>query len=195
MFQYKESVLSPQWVILNWFVYWNRIPGGRLNIKMSSYQYRDPMSSLTWESPYLGKTVFILRRIPGLLQYTNVLYYIFFRSTYILLVTSFTHKYLVHDWLHISQKYQLCYTTKQIKTWNRCIINGHRSHWTHVWCICMYITCVNKTKATLWVHDDVIKWKHFPRYWPFVRGIHRSPVNSPHKGQWRGALMFSLICV
>ena len=44
-------------------------------------------------------------------------------------------------------------------------------------------------------HDDVIKWKHFPRYWPFVRGIHRSPVNSPHKGQWRGALMFSMICV
>ena len=25
-------------------------------------------------------------------------------------------------------------------------------------------------------HDDVIKWKHFPCYWPFVRGIHRSPV-------------------
>ena len=44
-------------------------------------------------------------------------------------------------------------------------------------------------------HDDVIKWKHFPRYWPFVRGIHRSPVNSPHKGQWRGALFFSLMCV
>ena len=44
-------------------------------------------------------------------------------------------------------------------------------------------------------HDAVIKWKHFPRYWPFVRGIHRSPVNFPHKGQWRGALMFSLICV
>ena len=44
-------------------------------------------------------------------------------------------------------------------------------------------------------HDDVIKWKHFPRYWPFVREIHRSPVNSLHKGQWRGALMFSLICV
>ena len=43
-------------------------------------------------------------------------------------------------------------------------------------------------------HDDVIKWKHFPRYWPFVRRIHRSRVNSPHKGQWRGALMFPLIC-
>ena len=43
-------------------------------------------------------------------------------------------------------------------------------------------------------HDDIIKWKYFPRYWPFVWGIHRWPVNSPHKGQWRGALMFSLIC-
>ena len=44
-------------------------------------------------------------------------------------------------------------------------------------------------------HDDVIKWKHFPRHWPLVRGIHRSPVNSPHKGQWRWALLYSLICV
>ena len=48
--------------------------------------------------------------------------------------------------------------------------------------------------AVVFTHDDVIKWKHFPRYWPFVRGIHRGPVNSPHKGQWRGALMYSLIC-
>ena len=40
-----------------------------------------------------------------------------------------------------------------------------------------------------------MKWKHFPRYWPFVRRIRRSPVNSPDKGQWRGALMFSFICV
>ena len=43
-------------------------------------------------------------------------------------------------------------------------------------------------------HDDVIKWKHFSRYWPFVQGIQRLTVNSPHKGRWRGALMFSLIC-
>ena len=39
-------------------------------------------------------------------------------------------------------------------------------------------------------HDDVIKWKKIPAYWLFVRGIHRLPVNSAHKGQWRGALMF-----
>ena len=43
-------------------------------------------------------------------------------------------------------------------------------------------------------HDDVIKWIHFPRYRPFVWGIHWSPVNSPHKGQCRRALIFSLIC-
>ena len=30
----------------------------------------------------------------------------------------------------------------------------------------MSVSCVHR--------DDVIKWKHFPRYWPFVRGIHRS---------------------
>ena len=41
-------------------------------------------------------------------------------------------------------------------------------------------------------HDDVIKWKLFPRYWQFARGIHRFPVNSPHKGKWHGALIFSL---
>ena len=53
---------------------------------------------------------------------------------------------------------------------------------------------VSLTFSHLSLHDDVIKLKHFLCYWPFVRGIHRSLVNSPHKGQWRGALMFSLIC-
>ena len=55
--------------------------------------------------------------------------------------------------------------------------------------VTLYRGCLNSK------HDDVIKWKHFPRYWPFMRGIYRSPVNSPHEGQWRGALMFSLIYV
>ena len=40
------------------------------------------------------------------------------------------------------------------------------------------------------INDDVIKWKHFSGHWPFVRGSRRSPVNSPHRGLWRGALMF-----
>ena len=35
---------------------------------------------------------------------------------------------------------------------------------------------------------------NFQRYWPFVRGFHWWPVNPTHKGQWRGSLMYSLIC-
>ena len=55
----------------------------------------------------------------------------------------------------------------------------------------MVISCSNhastalvigrQTALLLQYHDDVIKWKHFRRYWAFVRGIHRSPMNSPHR--------------
>ena len=66
----------------------------------------------------------------------------------------------------------------------------------------LYVTWIWKFEQwilSIWyllvqLHDDVIKWKHFPRYWTCVRGIHRSLVNFPHKGQWREALVFSLIC-
>ena len=64
------------------------------------------------------------------------------------------------------------------------------------WEQCYYITyrVVLNSNAIKSLYDDVIKWKLFLRYLPFVRGIHRWPVNSPqHKGQWRGALMFSSI--
>ena len=37
-------------------------------------------------------------------------------------------------------------------------------------------------------------WHHqmetFPRYWPFMQRMHRSPVDFLHKDQWRGAVMF-----
>ena len=46
--------------------------------------------------------------------------------------------------------------------------------------------------------QEILWWRDqmgiFPRYWPFVRGIHRSTVNSPHKDQWRRDLIFSLLC-
>ena len=42
----------------------------------------------------------------------------------------------------------------------------------------------------LWRHQ----MKTFSASLPFVRGIHWSPVNSPHKGQWRGAFMSFFIC-
>ena len=48
-----------------------------------------------------------------------------------------------------------------------------------------------QTRSAWWRHP---KYKKNPCYWPLVWGIHRWPVNSPHKGRWREALMFSLIC-
>ena len=39
-------------------------------------------------------------------------------------------------------------------------------------------------------HDDVIRWKHFLRYWPFVGGIHWPPVDSPHKGSVTRGFVF-----
>ena len=51
-----------------------------------------------------------------------------------------------------------------------------------------------KSRGFYLYHDDVIKSKHFPCYWPFMWGFHRSPVNCPKKSQWRGSLMCSLIC-
>ena len=57
--------------------------------------------------------------------------------------------------------------------------------------LCIWCWDVSLSILQFLTHDDVTKWKHFPRNWPFVR----VPVNSPHKGQWRRAYMFSLICV
>ena len=46
---------------------------------------------------------------------------------------------------------------------------------------------------------NVAWWRHqmepFSALLAICAGIHRSPLNSPHKGQWRRALVFSLICV
>ena len=57
-------------------------------------------------------------------------------------------------------------------------------------------------KATAFTKNPLVRfsfWRHqmvkgFQRHWPLAREIHQSPVNSPHKGQWRGALMFFFIC-
>ena len=45
----------------------------------------------------------------------------------------------------------------------------------------------------MWFIHPYHNWKHFRRFWPFVRVIHQSLVNSPHKGHWGGALIF-FIC-
>ena len=41
-------------------------------------------------------------------------------------------------------------------------------------------------------HNSSPWWRH---QMEIFSGIHRSTVNTPHRGQWREALMYSLICV
>ena len=75
--------------------------------------------------------------------------------------------------------------------------------WSHLSSTCFHVLNYLKKCEIIWAcvsecvcnknHNDIIKWKYFPRYWPFVRRIHRLPY--PHEDQWRGALMFYLICV
>ena len=78
------------------------------------------------------------------------------------------------------------YLEMEIRARNWQLYNGQ---WCHA-----AVSCYTNGHKLYRRHDDVIKWKHFPRNWPFVRGIDQSPVNFSHKGRWRGALMFSLIC-
>ena len=66
------------------------------------------------------------------------------------------------------------------------------------WCVLVRISLnlFPRIRLTIASHSMMTSSNgNVPRNWPFVRGIHRSPVNSSHKGQLRGALMFSLICV
>ena len=109
-----------------------------------------------------------------------------------------------YKWVHLLDYYPqatiympLLYSPRNYPEWH----THHRPHairrrYNAVCKFWLWYTFQDIHMITLLIfHDDVIKWKHFPRNWPFVRGIHRSPVNSSHKGQWRGALMFPLICV
>ena len=43
-------------------------------------------------------------------------------------------------------------------------------------------------------HDDVIRWKHFPCYWHFVRGIHWSPGGFPSQRPVMRSIVF-FFCV
>ena len=54
---------------------------------------------------------------------------------------------------------------------------------------CMHATSVTQTRNLSW-------WRHQMETFSALLAIcaGNSPVNSPHKGQWRWALMFSLIC-
>ena len=72
-------------------------------------------------------------------------------------------------------------------------ITGNRTYVQNLFRLTTKKAEVRITGTVQWEsHGIIIKRKHFQRYWRFVWGIRRSLTNSPHKGQWREALMFSL---
>ena len=81
--------------------------------------------------------------------------------------------------------------------WTNIRVTGdlrRHDHMTSLWCRCAHKICYHHSSRSL----EAVKlawWRHhFPRYWLFVRRIHRSSVDPPHKGQWSGTLMFPLTC-
>ena len=86
------------------------------------------------------------------------------------------HKQYLRNKLYLASRNQLSKWTFYLPPYLQCICSEAVSHFQETW------------------------WRHQMETFsallagPFVRGIHRSSVNSPHKDQWRGALMFSLIC-
>ena len=88
---------------------------------------------------------------------------------------------------HISDILRYIWDTASVITLSKHAINRNTAD-------CIVRNIFSKVSWTL---NDFPWWrqtKTFSRYWPFVRGIYRSPVNCPHEVQWHWALMFNLIC-
>ena len=153
-------------------------PGGRLNINMLSYEYRDPhfkdkTDLLLSYPPYLGKTVFILRRGPGMMwswtticpwKYANGLYYYFVSLWY---VTGWFHPYssgLLHwqswrIWVNGSYK-----STKNddITITNENLTKLY-SKWT-ILCIHLYVYVHHTT--------SLMSCTVYPRRYKIMAGLH-----------------------
>ena len=115
------------------------------------------------------------------------------RRAYVPQICSICIKTKWHTVLHDLKtvKTHMRYTHKWITVTNIKLINV--TTYTSVNGSLCNVHCIPRNK-----HPCFTWWRQQletrPLYWPFVRGIHRSPVNSPHKCQWRGVLMLSLIC-
>ena len=46
-------------------------------------------------------------------------------------------------------------------------------------CVTLLCILISLIAYGMGQHDGVVKWEHFLRYWPFVRGIHRFPLQRP----------------
>ena len=76
--------------------------------------------------------------------------------------------YLIQCWLIVNSTNRN--TMKYFLNWKR--FHQRKYLWN---CLCKVSAILLRSRFWIIVqmswHDDVIKWKHFPHYWPFVRGI------------------------
>ena len=89
-----------------------------------------------------------------------------YRHNRLLQSPDMVHEYVLWMWLDVTKQHQLIL---HIKSKDEAVVNNG-------------------------LHDDVIKWSSFRVTGHVCGEIHRWPANSHHKGQWRGALVFSLFC-
>ena len=64
------------------------------------------------------------------------------------------------------------------KAWRKTAVTPLLTHWSYCSLVLSHrlmaeVDLLPRAGPFIPAHDDVIKWKHFPRYWPFVWGIHR----------------------
>ena len=74
---------------------------------------------------------------------------------------------IMHSSFPLNLRYHVTWSTR-----------SHISRRCKNWCICVVTVILDEVKelAVIGNHDDVIKWKHLPRYWPLVRGAFMFPL-------------------
>ena len=128
-------------------------------------------------------------------------------SWHIILMTSDTYEYWLSSCVVLGWALSIIDRSfREIFTWNNAmhdnkVLNKLSTCWTtgH-WQCCLSLNIMSSIPS--YHYSNVIISATASQitgvwiiYWPFVKRIHRSPADFPHKDQWRGALLLSLICV
>ena len=80
----------------------------------------------------------------------------------------------IYTSLHLSNKCNKCNDYFHTSSFNNGLPDCHPTHILLKSLSIAYGQCVLEISSRFsFTHDDVMKWKRFLRYWPFVRGIHR----------------------
>ena len=158
---------------------WRVRPYSRLVIlaPVNELELHGPSSRAAWNdiwcaSGFRQRGSYLIRHIPRFFRTRHSMgFFYHLHVVYVLMSRSASHIYLLSKCPLMDDAITTVYLEYSLSSWTSSFKDVPEFTW--------------------WRHQ----MENFLRYWPFVLGIHRSPVNSPHKGQWRGALMIPLICV